>query len=184
MSEKTQNITQSANRVPRPRAQTHTAPNGQEIPVIVRPMSNGESANNVDIIDISPKINTPFGEISIDDYVAFFEQAKNIFEKHSAIDVLLVVKKEVIAGSQQVDKKTNIPKVDSEGNPIFWADRYSLTVKADDDELRFQCDKVLFDSVEEGRRYDFKGRNRWVMNFGRREWVTVYTVALPVGLAS
>lgn len=53
MSENTQNTIQTANRVPRPRAQTHTAPNGQEIPVIVRPMSNGESANNVDIIDMS-----------------------------------------------------------------------------------------------------------------------------------
>lgn len=69
------------------------------------------------------------------------------------------------------------------GIRIFWADRYSLTVKLTMTNL-FQCDKVLFDSVEEGRRYDFKGRNRWVMNFGRREWVTVYTVALPVGLAS
>ncbi len=41
MSENTQNTIQTANRVPRPRAQTHTAPNGQEIPVIVRPRSNG-----------------------------------------------------------------------------------------------------------------------------------------------
>lgn len=164
MSENTQNNTQTTNRVPRPRVQTHTTPNGQEIPVVVRPMSNGESVNNVDVIDMSPT----YGETNMN-MEEFTRMMKLHNERVNANKVVLsaeISAREIIKGKEKVDKASNLPILDSHGFPVTYPDRYKVTLTFKGGTLVQNVSEAMYNDLELNATYMFKGSLGFVKDFG------------------
>ena len=58
----------------------------------------------------------------------------------------------------KMDKKTNAPVLDSNGQPEFWEPFYSVGIIFEGAELNVNMDKALFEKMEMNRRYMFVGR--------------------------
>lgn len=160
--------------------------NGKDIPVAVHvPVNNGEAVNNVDIKDMSPKFDTPLGQLDMATLMAMYKKVDSIVNRKVLEDSFDVVKKYIVAGTQMTDRETKEPLFNPvDGSPRMFADKYYIVVSAQGEDMKISCDKTMYDSVEEDQRYLFKGKTGWVTEYGKREWKPVYTSAVPIALAS
>lgn len=178
MSENTQNITQAANRSSRPRVIPHTAPSGQEIPVIVRPMSNGESANNVDILDMSAQSEPQY--LTLEDMKEHIRREKELDSLNIWDVTMEIMSKRIEPGGiryQKVDgKKTDNPVLNTiTGEPLRYDDKYYATVTFKGGSETFQFPKDFYDAFEVGERYRVKAFYGVVQNFGNSQMGFVFT---------
>ena len=175
MSENTQNTTQSANRSSRPRVIPHIAPSGQEIPVIVRPMSNGESANNVDILDMSAQVEPEF--ITYEEYKAIRKREKERENmSHFLLSFKPIRKIENQGGIRfkVVDgKKTDVALTDDQDNVLRYPSKYSIEGIAPGCTPIIEVSKEIYDSLELGETYLLKGRLGNVRSFGEERFTTI-----------
>lgn len=144
-----------------------------------QPIALGEAVNNVEIKDMSPKVNTPMGEMDMPTFMEFYKKADQELNKNINIISADVIKKTTTLGREIIDKTTGVPAVDSFGAVRRYSDRYTLSLIGRGFSLEYQCDCELFNSVEEGRHYDFKGRNGDVFSFGEKKFGAIYDVAVP-----
>lgn len=140
-----------------------------------------QPANNAPIRDMAPKINTSAGQMDMTQYLVLYRQAKAIFERNVVETAFDVVRKEIDVGTQMTDKDSKEPLFMSDGiTPRLFADRFYIFVMANNKELKIKSNRELYDSVTIGERYLFKGFSDWVNVFGKTEWMTVYTSAVPL----
>lgn len=159
--------------------------NDKEVPVFThKPINNGEAVNNTEIKDMSPKFDTPIGQLDMATLMAMYKRVDSIVNRKILEDSFDVVKKYVVAGNQMADRETKEPLFNLDGSPRMFADRYYIVVLAQGEDMKIQCEKDMYDSVEADQRYLFKGKTCWVTEYGKREWKPVYTSAVPIALAS
>jgi len=60
--------------------------------------------------------------------------------------------------SPKIDKKTNAPVLDSNGQQEFWEPFYSVNIVFEGAELSVNVEKLLFEKMECSKRYMFIGR--------------------------
>ena len=139
----------------------HPLSNGEEIPVIVHP----QAANNVEIKDMSPTV----GEAQISQ-AEFLRLMRLHNEKVNANTLTLsaeVTKKEVFEGKQRIDKTSQLPILDGEGQPQFYPNRYKITLSFKGGSLTQTVSEKLYQELEEGHTYMFKGQLGFIKDFGQ-----------------
>jgi len=126
-------------------------------------VNNGQSANNVEVKDMSPKV----GGMSMED---FAKMQKKFDELVNANEVVLSAKireKQVIRGNEIKDKKTGVPEVDEHGQIKRYADRYVVTLLFQGGSLEYKCTEDFFDELDLNSTYQFKGYMGVVKEFGK-----------------
>lgn len=140
--------------------------NGKEIPVtVLKPVDNGEAANNVGLKDMSPKV----GESNMD--MDEFKRMMAIYnEQVNANKVILsaqISQREVIKGKARTDKTSGAPILDGAGDPTFYPDRYKITLIFKGGTLVQNVSETMFNELELNSTYMFKGSLGFVKDFGQ-----------------
>ncbi|ATB68871.1 hypothetical protein SJPD1_1060 [Sulfurospirillum diekertiae] len=140
--------------------------NGKEVPVLVHtPVNNGESANNVGLKDMSPKVGE--GEMTMD---KFHEMMALYNEQVNANKVTLsaqISQREVQNGKQRTDKTTGAPILDALGDPTFYPNRYKITLIFKGGTLVQNVSETMYNELELNSTYMFKGSLGFVKDFGQ-----------------
>jgi len=140
--------------------------NGNPVPVTVfAPVNNGDAANNVPLKDMSPKVGE--GEMNMDE---FYRMMRIHNERVNANQIVLsaeISAKEVIEGKMRVDKATQAPILDGMGQPIFYPDRYKVTLTFKGGTLVQTVGETMYNSLDLNSTYQFKGHLGFVKDFGQ-----------------
>lgn len=140
--------------------------NGKEIPVAVHvPVNNGEAANNVEIKDMSPKIGDM--AMSMDDFnrmMALYNQRVNANNVTLSAEISA---KEIIKGKEKIDKASGLPVLDGEGFPLFYPNRYNVTLTFKGGTLVQSVSETTYNELNIASTYMFKGSLGFVKQFGQ-----------------
>ncbi|WNY98748.1 hypothetical protein SUSP_001166 [Sulfurospirillum sp. 'SP'] len=141
--------------------------NGRDVPVVTHaPVNNGEGANNTDIKDMSPKIGEGDGAMTMEDFnrmMALYNARVNANEVTLSAQVS---QREVIVGKQRIDKTTNAPHLDNDGNPTFYPSRYKITLIFKGGTLVQNVSETMYNELELNSTYMFKGSLGFIKDFG------------------
>ncbi|MBN1839481.1 MAG: hypothetical protein JW802_05495 [Campylobacterales bacterium] len=135
--------------------------NGKQIPVTM--IESGESANNVEIKDMSPTA----GGFSMEDFnrmMALHNQRVNANEVTLSAEITA---KEVIKGKERLDKESRLPVLDHEGFPTFYPNRYKITFTFKGGTLTQTVSEDMYTSLEMGATYMLKGALGFIKDFGQ-----------------
>lgn len=135
--------------------------NGKKIPVTM--VESGESANNVELTDMSPNA----GGFSMEDFnrlMVLHNQRVNANEVTLSAEITA---KEVIKGRERIDKESRLPVLDHEGFPTFYPNRYKITFTFKGGTLTQTVSEEMYQSLEMGATYMLKGSLGFVKDFGQ-----------------
>jgi len=144
---------------------THTTPSGKEIPVTVyEPINNGEAVNNIPILDMSPKI----GETNMN--MDEFSRMMRVYNERVNANIVTlsaeISSREVFKGKEKTDKATGVPVLDSHGFPVYYPDRYKVTLTFKGGTLVQNVSEAMYNELELNSTYMFKGSLGFVKDFG------------------
>lgn len=131
---------------------------------LIMPMPSSEAANNVEIKDMSPKID---GDMDME---TFLKMQKKFDELINANEIKLsskIVNKTVINGKERTDKTTGAPLVDDFGQPLRYPNRYIVTLSFQGGSLEYGCDENMYNELDLNSTYLFKGRIGFIKEFGK-----------------
>lgn len=120
------------------------------------------AVNNVELLDMSPLIETPFGSFTSAQLDAFYDLLKTNNERNVCETKFKVLEKKVFEGSQKFKQNTKEPILDGEGNPTFYADSYFVVVDAKGKQLYIRVKRDEFEQISVERLYLFKGFADWI----------------------
>ncbi len=140
--------------------------NGKQVPVIThKPVNNGETANNSDLKDMSPTI----GESSMtqDEFLRLMRIHNERVSSNTIILSAEISAKEVFEGKPRMDKASGLPALDGEGNPLYYPNRYKVTLTFKGGTLVQSVSEKLYNELELSHTYMFKGHLGFVKDYGQ-----------------
>lgn len=147
--------------------------NGQEVPVIIHEaVESGEAANNVGLEDMSPTVGD-----SHMSQAEFLRLMRLHNEKVNANYFVLggkVSSKEVIEGKARIDKTTGAPILDSDGNQLFYQNRYRVTFTFSGFTLTRTVSEKMYNDLVLGSTYSFTGELGMVKDFGEEIFSPIF----------
>lgn len=129
-----------------------------------QPIASGEAVNNVEIKDMSPKID---GDMDME---TFLKLQKKFDELINANEIRLsskIVNKTVINGKERTDKATGLPIVDEFGQVRCYPNRYIVTLSFQGGSLEYGCDENMYNELDLNSTYLFKGRIGFIKEYGK-----------------
>lgn len=129
-----------------------------------QPIESGEAVNNIEIKDMSPKID---GDMDME---TFLKLQKKFDELINANEIRLsskIVNKTVINGKERTDKATGLPIVDEFGQVRCYPNRYIVTLSFQGGSLEYGCDENMYKELDLNSTYLFKGRIGFIKEYGK-----------------
>lgn len=126
-------------------------------------INNGQSANNVEVKDMSPKV----GGMSMEDFAIMQKKFDELVNANEVILSAKIREKTVLKGNEIKDKKTGVPEVDEHGQIKRYADRHVVTLLFQGGSLDYKCTEDVFDELDLNSTYQFKGYMGVVKEFGK-----------------
>lgn len=129
-----------------------------------QPIASGEAVNNIEIKDMSPKID---GDMDME---TFLKLQKKFDELINANEIRLsskIVNKTIINGKERLDKATGVPIVDEFGQPRYYPSRYIVTLSFQGGSLEYGCDEIMYNELDLNSTYLFKGRIGFIKEYGK-----------------
>ena len=159
--------------------QTHTIPNGKEIPLeVYEPINNGEAVNNIPLKDMSPSLGSE--TFTREDYLHMRKidmERENLnrfelrFDPISKREQLGGIKYQIIDG-----KKSDVPLVDEMGEVLRYPSKFFVTGTGSGFTYEADLTKEIYDALEVGYSYILKGRIANVKRYGE-EVFTIYPMS-------
>lgn len=154
--------------------------NGNAIPLtIFTPVDNGQAANNVPIVDMSPKVNTSLGELSFDEFMKLYHKFESESNQNVAFVTANVIKKDIIQGKEILDKESKQPLIGGDGMVRRYPDRFMITISGDGYTYEFSASEQFYNSVSLNVKYLFEGINGDVNVFGSVSFAPIFDKASP-----
>lgn len=137
----------------------------------VKQIPSSEAVNNVEIKDMTPKID---GDMDME---TFLRLQKKFDELINANEIRLsakIVNKTVINGKERLDKATGVPLVDEFGQPRCYPNRYIVTLSFQGGSLEYGCDENMYNDLDLNSTYLFKGRLGFVKEYGVEKFSPIF----------
>lgn len=154
--------------------------NGNPVPITVfSPVNNGDAANNVPLKDMSPKVGE--SSMSMEEFNRMMALYHEEYNANKVVLSITVTSMEVRPGQQRVDKETKIPLVDSDGFPIYYPDRYSVSYSFEGGASSENVSESFYKQLELNGRFKIMGKMGMKRDFGQDKfsliWQTIQKIS-------
>lgn len=126
-------------------------------------INNGQSANNVELKDMTPQIDG----LTQEQFIKFAQKYNDLVNSNEMTLSARVIAKDVIKGKEIVDKKTGIPVTDEFGQTRHYSDRFSITLVFQGGSLDYACTSDMYMALDLNSTYKFSGYLGFVKEFGK-----------------